>query len=108
MGKYSVRAKSCQSFCSLTNKNTPDVNNPDKSTVKISRCELCCEIIIAILLPPVGVCLRHGCCTVEFFICLVLTCLGYLPGIIYAIYAILFLHRDEYFDEYRRPIYYVA
>ncbi|CAF1861207.1 hypothetical protein Bca4012_033076 [Brassica carinata] len=74
----------------------------------VSSCELCCEILIAILLPPVGVCLRHGCCTVEFFICLVLTCLGYLPGIIYAIYAILFLNRDEYFDEYRRPIYYVA
>ncbi|XP_024014188.1 UPF0057 membrane protein At2g24040 [Eutrema salsugineum] len=69
-----------------------------------SSCELCCEILIAILLPPVGVCLRHGCCTVEFFICLILTCLGYLPGIIYAIYAILFLHRDEYSDEY----YYVA
>lgn len=32
-------------------------------------CEICCEIMIAILLPPLGVCLRHGCCTV----CLPLT-----------------------------------
>lgn len=42
---------------------------------------------------------------VEFLICLVLTILGYVPGIIYAIYVIVFQHREEYFDEYRRPIY---
>lgn len=28
---------------------------------------LFCEIIIAILLPPLGVCLKTGCCTVSFF-----------------------------------------
>lgn len=27
-------------------------------------CEICCEILIAILIPPLGVCLKHGCCTV--------------------------------------------
>ncbi|KAE8732134.1 UPF0057 membrane protein [Hibiscus syriacus] len=32
--------------------------------------------------------------------------LGYVPGIIYALYAIVFANRDEYFDEYRRPLYY--
>ncbi|VVB08846.1 unnamed protein product [Arabis nemorensis] len=72
-----------------------------------SSCCICCEILLAILLPPLGVCLRHGCCTVEFFICLILTCLGYLPGIIYAIYTILCMNPDEYSDEYTR-IYYVA
>ncbi|WCJ30130.1 Low temperature and salt responsive protein family [Euphorbia peplus] len=71
-----------------------------------SRCAICCEILIAILIPPLGVCLRHGCCTVEFLICLLLTILGYLPGIIYAIYAIVFVNRDDFFDEYRRPLYY--
>ncbi|KAK7388388.1 hypothetical protein VNO78_23204 [Psophocarpus tetragonolobus] len=70
-----------------------------------TRCEICCEIMIAILLPPVGVCFRHGCCSVEFFICLLLTILGYIPGIIYALYAIIFVDRDQYFDEYRRPLY---
>ncbi|KAG8367621.1 hypothetical protein BUALT_Bualt16G0091300 [Buddleja alternifolia] len=55
---------------------------------------LVCEILIAILLPPLGVCLRYGCCTVEFLICLLLTILGYIPGIIYALYAILFVHRE--------------
>ncbi|CAM8979796.1 unnamed protein product [Rhodiola kirilowii] len=71
-----------------------------------SKCAILCEILIAIILPPLGVCLRHGCCTVEFFICVVLTILGYVPGIIYAIYAIVFVDRDAYFDECRRPLYY--
>nr|AHL20265.1 stress-induced protein [Olea europaea] len=47
----------------------------------------CIDIIVAILLPPLGVFLRYG-CKVEFWICLLLTILGYLPGIIYAVYAI--------------------
>ncbi|GFP99875.1 upf0057 membrane protein at2g24040 [Phtheirospermum japonicum] len=65
-----------------------------------SRCEILCEIILAILLPPLGVCLRHGCCTVEFLICLVLTILGYVPGIIYALYAIVFIDRDRFRGDY--------
>ncbi|KAL8493092.1 hypothetical protein ACS0TY_024349 [Phlomoides rotata] len=60
-----------------------------------SGCCIFCEILLAILLPPLGVCLRHGCCTVEFFICLVLTILGYIPGIIYALYAIACLDPDR-------------
>ncbi|CAN1793821.1 Hydrophobic protein LTI6B [Linum perenne] len=47
----------------------------------------CVDIILAILLPPLGVFLKFG-CGVEFWICLLLTILGYIPGIIYAIYAI--------------------
>ncbi|WRX11820.1 Proteolipid membrane potential modulator - like 3 [Theobroma cacao] len=43
------------------------------------------EVILAILIPPVGVFLRYG-CGVEFWIDLLLTILGYIPGIIYAIY----------------------
>ncbi|CAN6909971.1 unnamed protein product [Brassica oleracea] len=50
-----------------------------------SNMESFCEILIAILLPPPGVCLKRGCCTLEFLICFVLTILGYIPGIIYAI-----------------------
>ncbi|KAE8647966.1 uncharacterized protein LOC101203086 [Cucumis sativus] len=46
------------------------------------------EIILAILLPPLGVFLRYG-CGVEFWICLLLTILGYIPGIIYAIYVLV-------------------
>ncbi|CAG7886663.1 unnamed protein product, partial [Brassica rapa] len=73
-----------------------------------SKCEILCEILIAILLPPLGVCLRRGCCTVEFLACLILTILGYVPGIIYALYVIVFQNQEEYFDEARRPLYYSA
>ncbi|KAE9611896.1 putative proteolipid membrane potential modulator [Lupinus albus] len=47
----------------------------------------CIDILLAIILPPLGVFLKYG-CKVEFWITLLLTIFGYLPGIIYAIYAI--------------------
>ncbi|RXI09091.1 hypothetical protein DVH24_023235 [Malus domestica] len=58
------------------------------------------EVILAIILPPVGVFLRYGCAVsvsftpsspnpVEFWICLLLTILGYIPGIIYALYVLV-------------------
>ncbi|CAL9106033.1 unnamed protein product [Musa textilis] len=46
------------------------------------------EVILAILLPPVGVVLRYG-VGVEFWIDLLLTILGYIPGIIYALYVLV-------------------
>ncbi|KAL0838265.1 hypothetical protein Bca101_090155 [Brassica carinata] len=45
------------------------------------------EILLAILLPPFGVFLKFG-LKVEFWICLILTLFGYLPGILYALYII--------------------
>ncbi|XP_058083555.1 hydrophobic protein LTI6B-like [Magnolia sinica] len=47
----------------------------------------CIDILLAIILPPLGVFLKFG-CKVEFWLCLLLTLLGWLPGIIYAVYAI--------------------
>ncbi|URD91382.1 hydrophobic protein [Musa troglodytarum] len=47
----------------------------------------CIDILLAIILPPLGVFLKFG-CKAEFWICLLLTILGYIPGIIYAVYAI--------------------
>ncbi|KAK7838357.1 hydrophobic protein rci2b [Quercus suber] len=47
----------------------------------------CIDIILAIILPPLGVFLKFG-CRVEFWICLLLTILGYIPGILYALYII--------------------
>uniref|UniRef100_A0A0E0JHA0 Uncharacterized protein n=1 Tax=Oryza punctata TaxID=4537 RepID=A0A0E0JHA0_ORYPU len=44
----------------------------------------CCNIFLSILLPPFAIGVVVG-CKKEFWICLLLTCLGYLPGIIYAI-----------------------
>jgi uncharacterized membrane protein YqaE (UPF0057 family) len=43
-----------------------------------------CKIIFAIILPPVGVFLERG-CNSDFLINILLTCLGYLPGIIHAL-----------------------
>ncbi len=46
------------------------------------------RIIIAILLPPLGVFLEVG-LGVQFWINVLLTLLGYIPGIIHAVYIIL-------------------
>ncbi|CAO2823105.1 unnamed protein product [Amaranthus hypochondriacus] len=62
----------------------------------VSRCEIFCEILIAILLPPLGVFFRHGCCSCQFWLCVLLTILGYIPGMIYAIYAIVVVDRDRW------------
>lgn len=45
------------------------------------------KIILAILLPPVGVFMEVG-LTVHFWINILLTILGYVPGIIHALYVI--------------------
>ncbi|CAO2207934.1 unnamed protein product, partial [Urochloa humidicola] len=58
----------------------------DRSTMSEGTAN-CIDILIAIILPPLGVFLKFG-CKLEFWICLLLTFLAYLPGIIYAIYAI--------------------
>jgi len=47
-----------------------------------------CKIILAVILPPLGVFLERGCGS-DFLINIVFTILGYLPGIIHALYIIL-------------------
>ncbi|KAK6805157.1 hypothetical protein RDI58_002942 [Solanum bulbocastanum] len=39
----------------------------------------CVDILLAIILPPLGVFLKFG-CKVEFWICVLLTLFGWLPG----------------------------
>jgi uncharacterized membrane protein YqaE (UPF0057 family) len=46
------------------------------------------KIIFAILIPPVGVFMEVG-LTGHFWLNLLLTLLGYVPGIIHALYVIL-------------------
>jgi uncharacterized membrane protein YqaE (UPF0057 family) len=48
------------------------------------------EILLAIILPPLGVALRYG-ISKQFWINLLLTILGYIPGIIH---ALIILTRD--------------
>ncbi|SNX81299.1 Plasma membrane proteolipid 3 [Melanopsichium pennsylvanicum] len=45
------------------------------------------KIILAIFLPPLGVFLERG-CGADFWINVLLTILGYIPGIIHALYII--------------------
>lgn len=45
------------------------------------------RIILAILLPPLGVFLQVG-LTAQFFINILLTLLGYIPGIVHAVWII--------------------
>ncbi|XP_073000666.1 hydrophobic protein OSR8-like [Typha latifolia] len=68
------------------------------------RCCLFLEILIAIILPPLGVFLHYGCCSLEFCISLLLTILGYIPGIIYAIYVIVAVNPDRYRRDYFVPL----
>ncbi|KAG2200355.1 plasma membrane proteolipid 3 [Mucor mucedo] len=47
-----------------------------------------CKIIAAVILPPLGVFLERG-CTCDLAINIALTCLGFIPGIVHALYIIL-------------------
>ena len=46
------------------------------------------RILLAILLPPVGVFLQVG-IGLQFWLNILLTLLGYIPGIIHAVYIIV-------------------
>lgn len=46
------------------------------------------KVIAAILLPPLGVALEVG-VGMHFFLSILLTVLGWLPGVIHALYVIL-------------------
>jgi uncharacterized membrane protein YqaE (UPF0057 family) len=48
----------------------------------------CIDVLLAIILPPLGVFFKYG-FEMEFWLCLLLTILGYIPGIVYAIYVIV-------------------
>lgn len=50
-------------------------------------CSDICKIIFAVLLPPLGVFLELGCDS-RLLLNILLTILGYIPGIIHALYII--------------------
>ncbi|KAI8069669.1 hypothetical protein BC940DRAFT_297248 [Gongronella butleri] len=51
-------------------------------------CSDICKFILAVILPPLGVFAEKG-CGLPVLICIGLTCLGWIPGVIYAFYIIL-------------------
>ena len=46
------------------------------------------KIILAIILPPVGVFLQVGIANKHFWLNILLTILGYIPGIVHAVWVI--------------------
>ena len=55
---------------------------------RLTRTSDICKIIFAIILPPLGVFLERG-CGADLLINIALTILGFIPGIIHALYIIL-------------------
>jgi uncharacterized membrane protein YqaE (UPF0057 family) len=52
-----------------------------------SKATTVCSTVLSILLPPLGVFWKCG-CGIQLFINIVLTILGYFPGVIHAILII--------------------
>ncbi|VDN53461.1 unnamed protein product [Dracunculus medinensis] len=48
-------------------------------------CVTVCELIFIIIFPPIAILIARG-CDVHFFINIVLTIIGWIPGVIHAIY----------------------
>lgn len=61
----------------------------DDSESSADDTELLLLVILAILLPPLAVYLYEGVIDINFWICLILTLLFWLPGIIFALIVIL-------------------
>ncbi|MFH4974951.1 hypothetical protein AB6A40_001660 [Gnathostoma spinigerum] len=55
-------------------------------------CEQCCELLFIILLPPVAVLMRRG-CDIHFCVNILLTLLGYIPGMLHAIYVCFYFEQ---------------
>lgn len=55
------------------------------------------KLIIAVLLPPLAVAIERG-CSADLLINICLTILGWIPGIIHAIYIILKRQPRSTFD----------
>jgi uncharacterized membrane protein YqaE (UPF0057 family) len=60
----------------------------ETSSVLTSSNSDICKIIFAIILPPLGVFLERG-CGADFLINILLTILGWIPGVIHAMYVFI-------------------
>ncbi|ODM96696.1 Plasma membrane proteolipid 3 [Orchesella cincta] len=61
---------------------------PEKTSKMAMTCSDILKIILAIILPPLGVLVEKG-CGADLLINIALTFLGFIPGIIHALYIIL-------------------
>jgi uncharacterized membrane protein YqaE (UPF0057 family) len=53
------------------------------------------KLLCSIILPPLGVGLSVGVKNIHFWINIVLTLLGYFPGLLHAIYVIFFHEESQ-------------
>eukprot|EP00931_Biecheleriopsis_adriatica_P089467 TRINITY_DN6358_c0_g1_i3.p1 TRINITY_DN6358_c0_g1~~TRINITY_DN6358_c0_g1_i3.p1 ORF type:complete len:492 (-),score=83.16 TRINITY_DN6358_c0_g1_i3:255-1730(-) len=74
---------SSQNFPPMSSQDATDVNSLPSQEAGSGCCNTCCSLFCAWVVPPVGIYWRFG-CGWEFVVCLVLTLLGYIPGIIFA------------------------
>lgn len=51
-------------------------------------CSDCCLVLLALLFPPLPVWIKRGFCSTDSFINIILTILGYIPGLIHSFYII--------------------
>lgn len=72
--------------CTARRRYPPEGARRDAAMKRTSPMDLL-RIIIAILLPPLGVFLQVGIGT-QFWINILLTLLGYIPGIVHAVWII--------------------
>ncbi|KAH3682068.1 hypothetical protein WICPIJ_006969 [Wickerhamomyces pijperi] len=48
----------------------------------------CCLVLVAVICPPIAVIFKSGLCTSDFLINVLLTMIGYIPGLIHAFFII--------------------
>lgn len=60
------------------------------------------KVVLAVLLPPVGVLVHEG-LTVHFVLNIVLTFLGWLPGVIHAFYCLIAHEAVDWSSEANQP-----
>ncbi|CAG7836333.1 unnamed protein product [Allacma fusca] len=80
----------CTYFTSPYNSHRPS-NRRSSTRYKYKMALTCtdiCKFLLAFFLPPLGVLAEKG-CGVDLLINILLTILGYIPGIIHACYIIL-------------------
>lgn len=95
---WTLSSDHSQLLSTLNNTYFPASDSPTMAFT----CSDIFKIILAIILPPLGVFLERG-CNVDFLINILLTILGYIPGIIHALYIILKYWGYE--NQQNKPVY---
>lgn len=58
----------------------------------------CCLVLVAVICPPIAVIFKSGLCTSDFLINVLLTMIGYIPGLIHSFFIISRPNQRRYRD----------